>query len=1795
MDEKGLSRVSKFLECLRAQVQEQQQQQKRPSGGAGGGAPPPPPPGPPPPPPTIAAAGASTAIATAGGAAGGGPSAAAGVGFSRGSRLPGSQQQPQHRQAADLLSEWTELLNRWQADYRCLSENVRTALASVREAGLMHCELRATPAAVAAAASSDPRVAASAPKDVRDWPFTHGRPFLDNLKSFFGNLKQAVMRVRGLMQRHQQARLDAAKRLLDAASAMLASAAAAAAAATHADAAAAATTTGSVGSAPGRHPHHHLSRRSLPASSSTFTQLQQLQEASTGGQHGVHGDRRTPRFRHTADDVVSVTSVAAASGTTTNGVGMAEQEAGQQRQQEQQQLLRGRQSRKTQLQGQQEQKQSNRLSSAASSPCSLPSVASVDRTADNNSNISNHLKRQQCSNNTRSHHSQQQQSQQQAPPQLRKQKTKDPQPRELADGSIGQKARASRPSSAGSCSSSRSSTAGSSIQSRRHEAPAGEGPTLALFPLRSSSTAAAAAAAAAAPTPSARGPAVVQRAAAASATTTDTAVGKPATAGATSGRGQRPAEKRPTSGSAGEKEGGRGCGDGYVRSKWEAAAASLAAEAAAVAAKRGGNTGADGGTAAVTTAGMRSRRTAIPAVPVDPSDSDGDSACSSSGSCVVPMPRGRACFAAAAAVAAPDGPSRSSSVTSRLLPDNEASLVALAEAEVEAAEALRPLVYDTGWRQRRQPPPRPPPAQQGMRQQERPRRHRYVDSDGLDDDEGGEDNRQGGEGCYRDETESGSSRSSRSGDDNTGGDDSLLSPSQSSASPAAGSVTRGSPRGAVEAASGTRIASTAAPVVSPFASSPDHDAGNDQTSHRERRRVRRHWRGPMGRSHRGQTGRAHANHPDDGAGVSNGAFGSRDGVPPLLQSLWESEQGCLGRQEFAGSSRRGGDHAVSEHRANDEAEDEDAILERWGMPLESPDYGISAISSTSREGDGDEDAASDGAGVASGDDTEALETGTADSDLVHTGAEEDEEGPQHAEEDQDGEEEEEEGEEEEEEDDGVVVPLPPVLVLDADVLWQLPRKLRRKAAGRLRRSLLLTAGDAEAGNDGGGVDGTCAEVVHGEGCEGSSCFRNPATNRISAARPACSNSGVAGDEGADKGWTGGLGLDPASSLHAHEVCPYGEAVDGDEGAAAGGAAAVSAAEEDPQQQRQDEQQRLQHERLLLLQQHLLGLAPHSDWWGIPKLKSPAQALHEAQAEQQRQQQQQQTCGLVLTSRRTLPQVLQRTSELGLPAPSVMVTSAGAMLWRRSTQARASLPALRPGLHIAPSMPAIHTANSMSASCNLADAFPRGVEADASDGAGSTSAGTLHVGGSSDAAAPRPPLGSTGGNGGGGFASRGRSSSGGGNRGLFRSLSWAASEAAAAAAAAAVPYPCHVRSSDVASTQAGGGGELRRRGSSSCGGAADGSGSSRCSGGWTSRNPGYGCSGGGSGAYRRNTYGGSGSEGGVGNGGSAGGYGCNISGAALHGDGGKGSYMDADDSLWVWEAEPRWHSHVQRPSSIIRGSAECRAPEFNDEVRFAVEAASLRLPPGSLGPMTASPYHLALAVRQQHLPAFRQLVEQEIRRLPVTVHIDTEEVETPDFTSPTRSQPHHHQQQGPLQQLLKQQQKCHHESLAEEEEGQDADSMQRRQKEQQQQHHALRRLQSARQRSQRQRSMFLQPLEEQQQQQHPQKQPRRHSMLSRSASLPRSAANGTIGAATAAATAAGSARTTGTAAAAQTSSFSPSSPSQQQGPWVRVHFVPQHAAAPMAARYALHNIMGVGDPRVAPTVTTVEELRQLLKL
>ncbi len=56
-----------------------------------------------------------------------------------------------------------------------------------------------------------------------------------------------------------------------------------------------------------------------------------------------------------------------------------------------------------------------------------------------------------------------------------------------------------------------------------------------------------------------------------------------------------------------------------------------------------------------------------------------------------------------------------------------------------------------------------------------------------------------------------------------------------------------------------------------------------------------------------------------------------------------------------------------------------------------------------------------------------------------------------------------------------------------------------------------------------------------------------------------------------------------------------------------------------------------------------------------------------------------------------------------------------------------------------------------------------------------------------------------------------------------------------------------------------------------------------------------------------------------------------------------------------------------------------------------------------------------------------------------------------------------------------------------------------------------------------------------------------------------------------------------------------SPAAEQGRWVRVHLVPEHATTRAAARYALHAILGLADPRDAPAVTDVAALRELLRM
>ncbi|GIL57822.1 hypothetical protein Vafri_13057 [Volvox africanus] len=103
-----------------------------------------------------------------------------------------------------LLRNWTELFSRWSGEYRTLSDTVRAAMASLREAGAMHGDMFPRFKELQAAASEDASIAASARPEVRDWPVRHGAEFIYNVKFFLVNLRQAATFIRGEQNRWMQ-------------------------------------------------------------------------------------------------------------------------------------------------------------------------------------------------------------------------------------------------------------------------------------------------------------------------------------------------------------------------------------------------------------------------------------------------------------------------------------------------------------------------------------------------------------------------------------------------------------------------------------------------------------------------------------------------------------------------------------------------------------------------------------------------------------------------------------------------------------------------------------------------------------------------------------------------------------------------------------------------------------------------------------------------------------------------------------------------------------------------------------------------------------------------------------------------------------------------------------------------------------------------------------------------------------------------------------------------------------------------------------------------------------------------------------------------------------------------------------------------------------------------------------------------------------------------------------------------------------------------------------------------------
>ncbi|GIM08124.1 hypothetical protein Vretimale_12166 [Volvox reticuliferus] len=586
----------------------------------------------------------------------------------------------------------------------------------------------------------------------------------------------------------------------------------------------------------------------------------------------------------------------------------------------------------------------------------------------------------------------------------------------------------------------------------------------------------------------------------------------------------------------------------------------------------------------------------------------------------------------------------------------------------------------------------------------------------------------------------------------------------------------------------------------------------------------------------------------------------------------------------------------------------------------------------------------------------------------------------------DGEEEEDGGEGDEgDEDDQVVVPLPPVLVLDLDTFFRLPVPLQRKAAGRLRRSMLM---GSPAGGRGevdvrthfpreeentGGARVTCAAGSVNGRVEGDVAMLL-GQQRIKAIFPAVGRGGLSGDESDHSRHRSSL------SVAAGSVTRY------------------------PRRHPQP---------------------------------SPARREYERQLQEEQQRQQQQRCCVLLTSKRSLPQVLQRIADFQLPPASILVTSAGAMLWRRCQ--RRNLPAL----HVAPSLPSITI---------TLDGDDGGLTGDSDGGEEDVYDTCAFAGGD-------------------GNGSPGAIASSSSEPLLIsRCMSWTMPSRMEGCNAPLPPRP----SLPPGAVQGGG--------DETCGGSGltglcphiaimrppplalppplpppppMSTGRSR----WFGRVEGHSSSCGGRSpvdifAARCSDHGGQ------------------------FGSCGENGLSEGDGNMpWQWEQDERWHSHLQRPSRIVGGAEGCRAPEFNDEVRAAIEFASQHLPAGALGPQDAATFHLGQQVRRSQLEAFRNHVTTELRKLPVKVHMEVEDAE--DVMG--RAAPHRLNIPGGLPPGR----------------------------------------------------------------QHLQREQERDS-----------------------------------------------------DPWVKVHFVPRHAAVPLAVRYALHHILGCMDydqREGPPTVNTDEELRRLLQL
>ncbi|GLI71767.1 hypothetical protein VaNZ11_017088, partial [Volvox africanus] len=492
------------------------------------------------------------------------------------------------------------------------------------------------------------------------------------------------------------------------------------------------------------------------------------------------------------------------------------------------------------------------------------------------------------------------------------------------------------------------------------------------------------------------------------------------------------------------------------------------------------------------------------------------------------------------------------------------------------------------------------------------------------------------------------------------------------------------------------------------------------------------------------------------------------------------------------------------------------------------------------------------------------------------------------------------------EDDQDAVPLPSVMVLDLDTFFRLPAPLQRKAAGRLRRSVMLMETSA------GGLGGSDPRA-HFAAWEDTGGVR--ATGDVGAAA------------------TGRVERDVSMLLGQQRIRAIFPAV---------GRGALSGDYGDP-----NHRSNSLPAAVGIPTRHLSPRLPQP---------SPARREYERQLQEEQHRQQQQRCCILLTSKHTLPQVLQRVADVKLPPASILITSAGAMLWRRCQRLNRST------LHMAPSLSAIDNG------CD-------GPGGDSEEDVYETCSSTFAEGDGNGS--PRTIVSSSS------------------ERALVRCMSWTMPSQMEGCSALLPPQPSLVPGvADCSENETNGGNGVKglcphiaatrplhlppsqlpplpmSTGRSCWFGRLEGRSNS-----WGGRPP----------VNRFSTR-------------------CSDHGGEFGICGEDGSGEGDGNMPWQWQQDERWHRHLQRPSRMAGGTEFCRAPEFNDDVRTAIYFAAQHLPTGALGNQDASTFHLGQTVRRSHLEEFQRHVTTELRKLPIKVHMEVEDAEdVVGWAAPPRKQ------------------------------------------------------------------------------------------------------------------------------------------------------------------------------------------------